>query len=248
MSSHALDLRKLSKSYGKHQALDQVSFKINEGEVFGFLGHNGAGKTTLIHLLTTLLRPSGGTASIFGKDICCDAASVRKLIGYVPENVRLYDGLTTRENLRYLAGLSGVTQLESRVDECLEYLHIEHLANKRVGSFSKGMRQRVGLAQGIIHNPRLLFLDEPASGLDPLGMKQLRELILRLNRDRGTTIFMNTHLISEVSQTCTSIGVLSLGKLVFQGSVTEVNKRFGHAGAMEELYLNVQSLTGSRVA
>lgn len=248
MTQIALDVRNLSRDYGSHRAVDDVSFQIKAGEVFGFLGHNGAGKTTLIHMLTTLRKPTSGNASIFGKDIETQSSDVRKLIGYVPENVRLYDALTTRENLRYLAGLSGVERPDEAVDACLEYLCITDLANKPVGAFSKGMRQRVGLAQGIIHNPKLLFLDEPASGLDPLGMRQLRELVTRLNTERGMTIFMNTHLISEVAQTCSSIGVLSLGKLVFNGPVAEVNHRFGHPGAMEELYMNVQSLKGAGAA
>jgi ABC-2 type transport system ATP-binding protein len=241
MSTRAIDLRQINQHFGDYQAVDNLTLQINAGEVFGFLGHNGAGKTTTLHMLTTLTRPASGRGTIFGRDLLNEADEVRKMIGYVPENVRLYDGLTTRENLEFFAGLSGLNAIPQRVAEALNYLSIEHLAERRVGTFSKGMRQRVGLAQAILHNPKLLFLDEPASGLDPLGMKELRELIVRLNGERGMTIFMNTHLISEIAKTCTSIGVLSRGRLVFHGDVNEVSRRFGDDLAMEQLYLNVQS-------
>jgi ABC-2 type transport system ATP-binding protein len=241
MTKLAVDLKRVNQVFGDYHALNNLTLQIPEGEVFGFLGHNGAGKTTTIHLLTTLTKPISGSGCIFGNDLFLEPEKVRPLIGYVPENVRLYESLTTRENLEFFAGLSGLNDIANRVDEAMEYLSIQDLANKRVGNFSKGMRQRVGLAQAIVHDPQLLFLDEPASGLDPLGMKMLRELIVGLNQEKGMTIFMNTHLISEIAKTCTSIGVLSRGHLVFHGDVEEVNQRFGDEAAMEQLYLSVQN-------
>tara|TARA_R110002096_G_scaffold87751_8_gene201276 strand:+ start:4750 stop:5499 length:750 start_codon:yes stop_codon:yes gene_type:complete len=239
MATNAIDVQKLNQRFGTFRAIQDVSFVVPEGEIFGFLGHNGAGKTTTIHMLTTLAQPTSGTALVAGHDIVSDPMGVRREIGYVPENVRLYDTLTTVENLTFLARLSGVQDIPDRVAETLDFLSIRDLGDRRVGEFSKGMRQRVGLAQAILHRPKVLFLDEPSSGLDPMGMKMLRDLIVRLNHEWGMTIFMNTHLISEIAKTCTSIGVLSHGRLVYHDSIEAVTKRFGDDAALEELYLSV---------
>jgi len=239
MATSAINLQKLNQRFGSFHAIQDVSFTVAEGEILGFLGHNGAGKTTTIHMLTTLAQPTSGTALVAGHDIVTDPMGVRREIGYVPENVRLYDTLTTRENLTFLARLSGVEDIPDRVVETLDFLSIRDLGDRRVGEFSKGMRQRVGLAQAILHRPKVLFLDEPSSGLDPMGMKMLRDLIVRLNHEWGMTIFMNTHLISKIAKTCTSIGVLSHGRLVYQDSIEAVTKRFGDDAALEELYLSV---------
>ena len=176
---------------------------------------------------------------VAGHDICTDPLAVRRAIGYVPENVRLYDTLTATENLLFFARLSGVSDPQRRVGEVLDLLDCAYLADRRVGGFSKGMRQRVGLAQAILHNPSVLFLDEPTSGLDPMGIKMLRDLILRLNAEFGMTIFMNTHLISEIAKTCTSIAVLSHGKLVFHDRIEAVTARYGDDTALEDLYLSL---------
>ena len=230
---------RLTQSFDGVIAVDALSMEIAKGEIFGFLGHNGAGKTTTIQMLTTLARPASGTATIAGHDIGTDPLAVRRSIGYVPENVRLYDTLTAAENLIFFARLSGVASPERRVNQVLDLLDCPYLAQKRVGGFSKGMRQRVGLAQAILHQPAVLFLDEPTSGLDPMGIKMLRDLILRLNTEFGMTIFMNTHLISEMAKTCPSIAVLSHGKLVFHDRIEAVTARYGDDAALEELYLSL---------
>ncbi|MFZ1727513.1 MAG: ABC transporter ATP-binding protein [Albidovulum sp.] len=242
MMPTAIDIRGLSQTFGETQAVKSLSLEIKAREIFGFLGHNGAGKTTTIHMLTTLAAPAAGTAKVAGHDIVADPLGVRREIGYVPENVRLYDTLTTTENLLFFARLSGVASPDQRVRETLDYLEVADLADRRVGEFSKGMRQRVGLAQAIVHKPKVLFLDEPSSGLDPMGMKMLRKLILRLNSDLGMTIFMNTHLISEVAKTCTSIGVMNQGQLVYNDTMEAVVKKFGDGSSLEELYLSVTPL------
>lgn len=239
MAEPAIQIRNLSRSFDEHLAVDRLNLAIEDGEIFGFLGHNGAGKTTTVHMLTTLLEPTSGTALVAGADITAEPLKVRSQIGYVPENVRLYDTLTTRENLNFFARLSGVHDVAASVAGALEFLSIKDLADKRVGNFSKGMRQRVGLAQAILHRPKVLFLDEPSSGLDPMGMKMLRDLIVRLNREMRMTIFMNTHLLSEISKTCTSIGVLNHGRLVFHDTMEKVMQRYGNESALEELYLSV---------
>jgi ABC-2 type transport system ATP-binding protein len=239
MPEPMISTSRLTQSFDGVIAVDALSMDIAKGEVFGFLGHNGAGKTTTIQMLTTLARPASGTATIAGHDICNDPLAVRRSIGYVPENVRLYDTLTAVENLTFFARLSGVSSPQRRVAEVLDLLDCAYLADKRVAGFSKGMRQRVGLAQAILHQPAVLFLDEPTSGLDPMGIKMLRDLILRVNAEYGMTIFMNTHLISEIAKTCTSIAVLSHGKLVYHDRIAAVTARYGDDTALEELYLSL---------
>lgn len=235
----AIILAGLSKHYGAFRALEDVWLDIQAGEIFGFLGHNGAGKTTTINILTTLLAPTSGSASVCGFDVVKQSMQARAHIGYVPENVRLYESMSARDNLAFFAKLSGVTNPQQRAVEVLDILECPELIDKQVGAMSKGLRQRVGLAQAILHRPQVLFLDEPASGLDPLGIKMLRELILKLNKDLGMTIFMNTHLISEVAKTCTSIGVLNHGRLVFNDTREGTLAKFKNEESLEELYLTL---------
>lgn len=237
--SPVIAIKALTKRYGNHVALDGLTLDVAAGEVFGFLGHNGAGKTTTVNILTTLMRPTSGTATVCGHDVVADSMAARRRIGYVPESVRLYDGLTATDNLQFFARLSGVDDSANRICETLGFLDCEALAKKSVGFMSKGQRQRIGLAQAILHRPDVLFLDEPTSGLDPLGIKTLRDLIVKLNKEFGTTVFMNTHLISEVSKTCTSIAVLNQGKLVYHDTLKGVLARFGDDTALEQLYLSV---------
>lgn len=243
MSKSFIELQGLTRQFGSHTVVNQLSLQIEKGEVFGFLGHNGAGKTTTIHMLTTLLPPSSGSAFIGGHNIETEALAVRELIGYVPENVRLYDTLTARENLLFFARLSGVSDPATSVKEAVDFLECAHLLDRPVGEFSKGMRQRIGLAQAILHKPELLFLDEPTSGLDPIGIKTLRDLIVRLNDEFGMTIFMNTHLLSEIAKTCTSIGVLNQGSLVYHDDIEAAMTTYGDDAALEALYLSVNTST-----
>jgi ABC-2 type transport system ATP-binding protein len=239
--ANAIQTDKLTKRYGDHAALKALSMDVAQGEIFGFLGHNGAGKTTTINILTTLLAPTSGRAFVCGYDLAGDTHALRQQFGYVPENVRLYDTMSSFDNLMFFARLSGVPQPARRVAEVLTFLECPELAPRPVGTLSKGLRQRIGLAQAILHRPKVLFLDEPTSGLDPLGIKTLRDLIVRLNREQGTTIFMNTHLISEVAKTCTSIGVLNQGSLAYQDNIGAVMKRFGDDAALERMYLSLVS-------
>ena len=234
-----IELKNLTHSYAQLPVLKDINLSIKEGEVFGFLGHNGAGKTTTINILTTLLLPTSGRASVCGADVSKDPFSVRRNIGYLPENVRFYDNMTARENLRFFAELSGIENPGRAVVETLEFLDSGDLADRRLGTFSKGMRQRIGIAQAVMHKPKVLFLDEPTSGLDPQGVLQLRETITQLNKDLGMTIFMNTHLLSEVSQICTSIGVLNHGQLIYHDTLDETLKRFSGEVSLEKIYLNM---------
>ena len=240
MDDAAVSIVSLTKSYGETAAVSDLNLNVKKGEIFGFLGHNGAGKTTTVNMLTTLLAPTRGTAIVAGYDISREAQEVRKRIGYLPENVQFYSNLTAKENLLYFAKLSGIDKPETRIEEVLDYLDASGYQNKLMGACSKGMKQRIGIAQAILHKPDVLFLDEPTSGLDPMGVKQLREIILQLNKEMGVTIFMNTHLLSEVAKTCSVIGILSRGHLIYTDSLEETLKRFKDENSLEDIYLSIQ--------
>ncbi len=231
----------LSKKYNDGLVLENLNLTINKGEIFGFLGHNGAGKTTTVSILTTLLNPSSGSATVCGFDTQKESIEVQKRIGYLPENVKFYDNLTVYENLEYLAKLSGIENPRNKIDEILKFIDFTGYENKKLGEFSKGMRQRIGIAQAILHDPEVLFLDEPTSGLDPMGIKKLREIIIKLNKEKGMTIFMNTHLLSEVAKTCTTIGVLNHGNLIYIDSLENTMKKFKDESSLEEIYFSMES-------
>jgi ABC-2 type transport system ATP-binding protein len=236
----AVELRGVSHRYDTELVLRDIDLSIAPGEIFGFLGHNGAGKTTTIHILTTLIEPTAGTALVCGDDVVRDRLEVARHIGYLPDNVRLYGHLTAAENLEFFAKLSGVEEPRAAVAETLAFLDVTDLAHRRVGTFSTGMRQRIGIAQAILHRPQVLFLDEPTSGLDPSGVRQLRETILRLNSELGMTIFMNTHLLSEVARVCTTIGVLNRGELIYKDSIENTVSRFPDEASLEDIYVRME--------
>lgn len=241
MKENIIELKGLTKRYGDKIVVNDLHLSIEAGDIFGFLGHNGAGKTTTISMLTTLLEPSSGTADVGGFDIQKDSFAIKHIIGYVPENVQLYGSLSSRENLEYFAQLSAIKKTTKAIEEITQFLNIGDYLDKRVETLSKGMRQRVGLAQAILHSPKVLFLDEPTSGLDPIGVKQLRDIIIRLNTEKGMTIFMNTHLLSEVSKTCKTIGILNQGKLAYHGSLEDATHHFKNEQALEDMYITTQN-------
>jgi ABC-2 type transport system ATP-binding protein len=231
---------RLTKSYGETKAVDALTLSIAGGEVFGFLGHNGAGKTTTLSILTTLIAPTSGEGQVAGFDLEKDALQIKRSIGYLPENAQLYDAMTGYENLLYFAKLSDVSKPKEAIERTVHFLEIDSYIHKKIGMMSKGMRQRVGIAQAILHEPKVLFLDEPSSGLDPMGMQQLRTIIIRLNTEMGMTIFMNTHLLSEVTAVCTSIGVLHSGKLIYVASVEATLKKFENEKSLEQIYFALE--------
>jgi ABC-2 type transport system ATP-binding protein len=235
-----IDIERLVHAYGDHEVLHGIDLAVTEGEIFGFLGHNGAGKTTTINVLTTLIAPTSGAARACGFDVVEERLAVQRSIGYLPENVRLYDTMTAAENLRFFAELSGVAEPRAAVDRVLAFLDCSELAKLRVGTFSKGMRQRIGIAQAILHEPRVLFLDEPTAGLDPMGVRQLRDTILRLNAELGITVFMNTHLLSEVARVCTTIGVLAEGELIYHDTLGRTLERFPDEASLEDIYVRIE--------
>lgn len=230
----------LTKKYQDFTAVDNLNLKVNNGAIFGFLGHNGAGKTTTLSMLTTLILPTSGTATIDGYDVVKDNLQVRNLLGYLPENVMLYGDLTARENLRFFGKLANVKDVDKNIDEVLALLNFTEWTDKKVKTFSKGMRQRIGIAQAILHKPKILFLDEPTSGLDPQGTKDIRNILLKINKDWGTTIFMNTHLLSEVTKICTDIGIISHGKLLISESIANLEEKFKEEKSLEEIYFKIE--------
>jgi ABC-2 type transport system ATP-binding protein len=241
MSTPAIELQGIGHRYDQDVVLRDVDLVIEPGEVFGFLGHNGAGKTTTVNILTTLLQPSLGRAFVCGSNVVSERVDVTRQIGYLPSEVRMYGHLTTVENLEFFAKLSGVAKPRQAIADALAFLDCADLANRRVGAFSTGMRQRVGIAQAILHRPKVLFLDEPTAGLDPVGVRQLRDTIRELNRELGMTVFMNTHLLSEVSKVCTTIGVLNDGELIYKNSMEATLRRFPDETSLEEIYFRMES-------
>ncbi|MDD5376578.1 MAG: ABC transporter ATP-binding protein [Candidatus Gracilibacteria bacterium] len=235
-----IEVKGLSKVYEDgFKSLDNINFDVMEGDIYGFLGHNGAGKTTTINILTTLLEPTSGDAFINGNGIIKDSFEIKKIIGYLPENVQMYSNFTVYENLEYFAKLSGIEKPKKRIDEVLKFLEVDY-ADKKVGGLSKGMKQRIGIAQAILHEPKVLFLDEPNTGLDPVGMKQLRDIIIKLNTEKGITIFMNTHLLSEVGKLCNRVGILNQGKIIFSGTIEELKQKYPDDNSLENIYLKIE--------
>jgi ABC-2 type transport system ATP-binding protein len=202
----------------RKRVLHGISFGVREGEIFGFVGPNGAGKTTTLKILMGLIRPTGGQASILGHDV--REAAFRRHVGFLPENPYFYEYLTGHEILEFYARLSGLSRSvrAERVAALLEQVGLSHAADARLRTYSKGMLQRVGIAQALVHDPDVVFLDEPMSGLDPIGRKEIRDLILRL-RSEGKTVFMNTHILSDVELVCDRVAIIARGRIVHEGEI-----------------------------
>jgi ABC-2 type transport system ATP-binding protein len=202
----------------KKRVLHGISFELRRGEIFGFIGPNGAGKTTTLKVLMGLIRASGGRAELLGRDV--SDWSCRREVGFAPESPYFYDFLTGREILSFYARLCGVerTRIGGRVGEVLEQVGLAQAGDARLRTYSKGMLQRVGIAQAIVHDPDVIFLDEPMSGLDPVGRKEIRDLIVRLNAD-GKTVFMNTHILSDVELLCDRVAIIVEGRIAYEGGL-----------------------------
>src|SRR5438874_4721095 len=220
-----ISVKELTKRYARTVAVNHVSFEVAKGEIVGFLGPNGAGKTTTMRMLTGFLLPTSGTATVAGFDVLEKPLEVKKRIGYLPETPPLYHEMITDEYLSFVGKLKGLSgaELSKRIDHVCERCAITEVKKKQLGKLSKGYRQRVGLAQAILHNPDVLILDEPTAGLDPKQINETRDLIKSLAGDH--TIILSTHILPEVEQTCKQVIIISKGKLVATDSVSNLRAR-----------------------
>jgi ABC-2 type transport system ATP-binding protein len=239
-----LTTEELTKQYGAQTAVNRLNLTIYEGEVFGFLGPNGAGKTTSILMFLGLTEPTSGKVSVVGFDPTRDPFHVKEKVGYLPENVGFYDDMDARQNLRYIARLNRIPDKvsDTRIDETLNLVGLLDEAKKKVGTYSKGMRQRLGIGEVLIKDPKLIFLDEPTIGLDPDGTNRMLDLIHALSRERKMTIFLSSHLLDQVQRICDRVGIMIKGNLVAAGPIEELaKKKLGldekEAYTLEEIYM-----------
>jgi len=225
VSEIVIDLAGVKKRYrGGVDALRGVSLQVRSGGVFGLLGPNGAGKSTLVKILTSIVRPTQCAGTLLGQSIGHKPTLAR--VGYLPEHARFPEYLKGREVIRYVAGLTGMSPSQSRVraGELLEIVGMQDWGNHRMGTYSKGMKQRIGLAQALINDPDIVFLDEPTDGVDPQGRLEMRNL-LQMMRDQGRTVFVNSHLLGELEMICDSVAIMNKGEIVRQGAITELTEK-----------------------
>ncbi|MEI7928818.1 MAG: ATP-binding cassette domain-containing protein, partial [Verrucomicrobiales bacterium] len=236
----------LTKRFPRHDAVRGISFSVEKGEVIGFLGPNGAGKTTTLRMLTGYLPPTSGTASVAGHDVYRESIEARRKIGYMPENVPLYGDMRVREYLRFRANLKGLNHRDAkrRVEEVVDTCGLESVKKKMIGVLSKGYRQRVGLADALVHSPDLLILDEPTNGLDPNQIRQIRELIRQLAEKH--TVFLSTHILSEVEATCSRVIIIDGGKIKAQDTPRKLVEGMRAAGKVQlEVQGDYQAVSGA---
>ena len=223
-----IEIKSLTKSYGKLNAVFNMDLFIKAGDIFGFIGPNGAGKTTTMRILATLLPPSAGRATIDGLDVTRQGRKVRRMVGYMPDFMGVYDDLKVHEYLEFFAAAFDVERSKRKavVEGVLELTDLKYKQAAKVDSLSRGMQQRLGLARVLIHDPKVLILDEPASGLDPRARIEIRELLKELKR-MGKTIMISSHILSELAEMCDHVGIIERGNLIFNGSLEEIRQRTG---------------------
>lgn len=232
-----VETRSLSKSYGATVAVDAIDLTIHRGEIFGLLGPNGAGKTTTVLMLLGLSEPDSGTVRVCGLDPARNALAVKRQVGYLPDTVGFYEHMTGRENLRYTARLNEIDPvvLEERVDELLSLVGLADDADREVGGYSRGMRQRLGLADTLIKDPLVVILDEPMVGIDPEGVVEMQGLITRLAREEGRAVLLTSHMLHQVQQTCDRMAIFVRGKVIAEGTSAELAARLGDGQASFEI-------------
>jgi ABC-2 type transport system ATP-binding protein len=242
----------LTKDYGARRAIDNLTFDAEQGEIVGFLGPNGAGKTTTMRILTGYMPPTDGSATVAGYDIVEESLEVRKRVGYLPETVPLYNDMTALEFLKFMADLRKIPHSEDRAYETLERVNLVDRANSYVGNFSKGMRQRIGLAQALIHRPEVLILDEPTIGLDPAQVVEIRNVIKEIGKDR--TVLLSTHILSEAQQMCDRVLIINKGKIVAEDTPENLQSRLAGSqrvilrvrGEADDLPTKISKIKGVR--
>jgi ABC-2 type transport system ATP-binding protein len=219
-----IEVSNVTKKFDVTIALDDVSFHVNDGEIFGYLGPNGAGKTTTMRIILGLLKPTSGEALVQGKDLSKDNI-LRGRVGVLLENDGLYDRITAYENLNYYARIYGVTEREKKIQDLLQLTGLINRKDEKVGGYSRGMKRKLGLARAIVHDPDILFFDEPSAGLDPEAQKMVRDLIVNLSREKKITIFLNSHDLDEVQRICSRIAILKNGKIMVSDTLENLRNR-----------------------
>jgi len=229
-----IEVQNLTKMFGKFTAVEDISFSVKKGEIFGLLGPNGAGKSTTLRMLSTLSRPTRGTATIGGYDTVKHDMEVRKLIGIVSEKMIIYNRLTAKENLWFFGSLFNIPKgtLNKRIDELLELVQLTKWKNAQVGTFSTGMRQRMNVVRALLNMPKVLFLDEPTLGLDPQSSVEIRDFIKKLNQEQGTTVIITTHMMVDADLLCDRIAIVDHGKIIALDTSTNLKKIISGADTM----------------
>jgi ABC-2 type transport system ATP-binding protein len=244
----AIRVRHLWHRFGKLDVLRDVSFEVGHGEIFGFIGPNGAGKTTTIRIMATLLEPLSGRVEVDGFDVSVDPEAVRKIIGYMPDHAGVYERVTVREYLEFFADAYKVAPDAnySVVDAVMELTDLTKLSDKLVATMSKGMKQRLQLARTLLHDPKVLILDEPASDLDPRARIEIRDLLVEL-RSMGKTVFLSSHILTELADVCTSVAILERGRLVVAGPINDIANRLEQAAAQRQKEQAAQARVSQQV-
>ena len=234
-----VEASKLTKVYSGNTVVDSLNLKIDEGQLFGFLGPNGAGKTTTILMLLGLTNPTSGTASIGGFNSTREALKVKRISGYIPEKVGFYNDLTAKANLMYTANLNGIFGEEAQkgIAKAIEDVGLKEKKDEYVSSFSKGMKQRLAIADILVKQPRVAFLDEPTTGIDPEGIIQILDLIGKIAKDNNMTVIMSSHQLSQVQRICSHVGIMSKGKLIAEGSLEQLGRKAGGGKVLIEVQL-----------
>jgi len=237
-----IEIKNLTKKFGNNTILDSISFSVKKGEILGFLGPNGAGKTTTMKIITSFWLPTGGDIEVDGKSVLHNSILTRSKIGYLPETVPLYEDMRVFEYLKFIAEIRGIEKddIKKRIREVIEDCGLKQVVKKPIEELSKGYRQRVGLAQAIMHEPDILILDEPTTGLDPNQIVEIRDLIKKLGKEK--TVIFSTHILSEVSATCDRAIIINKGKIASEGTPEEITRK---ASGQEILYIKIK---GSREA
>jgi ABC-2 type transport system ATP-binding protein len=231
-----VEINSLTKRYGSETVVDCLDLTIESGEIFGLLGPNGAGKTTTLLMLLGLTEPTSGQVRVLGRDPLKEPLAVKSEVGYLAENMGVYGDLSARGNLWFIAELNGLANRAKAADEVLEIVGLTYAADKKARTFSRGMRQRLGLAEVLIKQPKLIFLDEPTLGLDPEGIATMLELIETLPKERGLTIILSSHLLHLVSRVASRVGVLNKGRLLACGTVADLAAERGLPANLEDIY------------
>ena len=233
--------RKLTKHYGSLVAVDHLDLEVRRGEIFGLLGQNGAGKTTTILMLLGLTEPTGGEARVAGLDPARHPREVKRRVGYLPDAVGFYGGMTGRQNLRYTARLNGLrgAEAETAMAEVLEQVGLRDRADDKVETYSRGMKQRLGIADALVKSPDILILDEPTTAIDPIGVVEILDLLRRLVDGRGLAILLSSHLLNQVQSECDRIGIFASGRLIGEGTMARLASLFGDGTATLELGLEL---------